>query len=152
NIAHRPFAKPFFNNIGQNPRSSDRAFLLPGEPADLDVLACSLPVELACSLPVELALPAVNRWVGMMRRTGSKCPWVPLWASPLLIEVKLILLILVLIGPKVAHGATITVEPQSKGQPSSVLVDGKLEPSDGDQFRLKTGALSNAVISFRSDG
>ena len=117
---------------------------MPGEPADLDVLACSLPVE--------FALPAVNRWVGMMRRTGSKCPWIPLWASPLRIEVKLILLILVLIGPKVAHGATITVESQSKGQLSSVLVDGKLEPGDGDQFRLKTGSLSNAVVSFRSDG
>src|SRR5262245_30569901 len=88
----------------------------------------------------------------MMRRTGSKCPWIPLWASPLRIEVKLILLILVLIGPKVAHGATITVESQSKGQLSSVLVDGKLEPGDGDQFRLKTGSLSNAVVSFRSDG
>jgi len=74
-----------------------------------------------------------------------------LWGSPLLIEVKLILLILV-IGANVAHGATITVESRSKGQPSSVLVDGKLEPGDGDQFRLKTGSLSAAVISFRSDG
>jgi invasion protein IalB len=87
-----------------------------------------------------------------MRRTGSKCLWIPFWGSPLLIEVKLILLILVLIGAKVAHGATITVESRSNGQPSSVLVAGKLEPSDGDQFRTKTGSLSNAVISFRSDG
>ena len=87
-----------------------------------------------------------------MMRTGSKCLWIPFWGSPLLIEVKLILLILVLIGAKVAHGATITVESRSNGQPSSVLVAGKLEPSDGDQFRTKTGSLSNAVISFRSDG
>src|SRR5215467_4581681 len=87
-----------------------------------------------------------------MRRTGSKCPWIPFWGSPLLLEVNLILLILVLIGAKVAHGATITVESRSKGQSSSVLVDGKLEPRDGDQFRIKTGSLSNAIISFRSDG
>src|SRR5215467_497071 len=87
-----------------------------------------------------------------MRRTGSKCPWIPFWGSPLLLEVNLILLILVLIGAKVAHGATITVESRSKGQPSSVLVAGKIELGDGDQFRLKTGFLSNATISFRSDG
>ena len=74
-------------------------------------------------------------------RTGSKRPWI-----------KLILPIFVLTGATVADGATITVESRSKGQPSSVLVDGKLEPGDGDQFRTKTGSLSNAVISFRSDG
>jgi invasion protein IalB len=87
-----------------------------------------------------------------MRRTGSKCPWIYSWFPPLLLEVKLILLIFVLIGAKVSHGATITVESRSKGQSSSVLVDGKFEPRDGDQFRIKTGNLSNAVISFRSDG
>src|SRR5215467_9370609 len=87
-----------------------------------------------------------------MRRTGSKCPWIPFWGSSLLLAVIFIILILLLIGAKVAHGATITVESRSTGQSSSVLVDGKLEPRDGDQFRIKTGSLSNAIISFRSDG
>src|SRR5215831_10135515 len=81
-----------------------------------------------------------------MGRTGSKCPWIHLWGPPLL------LLILVLIGAKVAHGAAITIESRSKGQPSLVLVDGKIEVGDGEQFRLKTGFLSNAIVSFRSDG
>ncbi|HKD26254.1 MAG TPA: invasion associated locus B family protein [Xanthobacteraceae bacterium] len=74
-----------------------------------------------------------------------------MWGPPLLLEVKLILLILVLIGAKVAHSATITIESRGKGQ-SLVLVDGKIEQGDGDQFRLKTGFLSNAIVSFRSDG
>src|SRR5215470_5342444 len=87
-----------------------------------------------------------------MRRTGSKCPRIYLWGPRLLLELKLILLILVLIGAKVAHGAAVTIEPRSNGQPSLVLVDGKLEKGDGDQFRSKTAFLSNAVVSFRSDG
>jgi len=87
-----------------------------------------------------------------MRRTGSRCPWIHLWGPPFLLEVKLILLILVLIGAKVAHGATVTIESRGKGQPSSVLVDGKIEPGDGDRFRLQAGFLSNAIVSFRSDG
>jgi invasion protein IalB len=87
-----------------------------------------------------------------MRRTGSECPRIRLRGPPLLLEAKLILLILVLIGAKVAHGATITIGSRSEGQPPLVLVDGKIEPGDGAQFRLKTSFLSGAIVSFRSDG
>src|SRR5260370_25740761 len=86
-----------------------------------------------------------------MRSTASKCPWIDLCRPPSLLDVKLILLILVLIGANVAHGATVTVESRSDGQPALVLVDGKLERGDGDQFRFKTGFLSTAIVSFRSD-
>jgi len=55
-------------------------------------------------------------------------------------------------GAKVAQGATITIESRGKGQPSLVLVDGKIEFGDGDQFRSKTAFLSNGIVSFRSDG
>src|SRR5260370_27894384 len=87
-----------------------------------------------------------------MRSTASKCPWIDLCRPPSLLDVKLILLILVLIGANVAHGATVTVESRGEGQPSLVVVDGKLESGDGDQFRCTTGFLSNAIVSFRSAG
>lgn len=87
-----------------------------------------------------------------MRRTGSECPRIRLRGPLFLLEAKLILLILVLIGANVAHGATITIGSRSEGQPSLVLVDGKIEPGDGAQFRLKTSFLSGAIVSFRSDG
>jgi hypothetical protein len=51
-----------------------------------------------------------------------------------------------------AQAAIISVEPSVRGQPALVLVDGGLEPGDGDQFRSKTSFLSKAIIAFRSDG
>jgi hypothetical protein len=51
-----------------------------------------------------------------------------------------------------ACGATILVKPAANNGPASVIVDGDLEASDGDQFQLKTSFLSKAVVSFRSDG
>jgi hypothetical protein len=51
-----------------------------------------------------------------------------------------------------AQSATISVKPSVNGQPALVLVDGDLEPGDGDQFRSKTSFLSKAIVAFRSDG
>src|SRR5215510_13776771 len=51
-----------------------------------------------------------------------------------------------------AQAAMISVEPSVSGQPALVLVDGDLDPGDGDQFRSKTSFLSKAIVSFRSDG
>jgi hypothetical protein len=52
-----------------------------------------------------------------------------------------------------ATAATITIKSNQNGnQPALILVDGDLEPSDGDDFRSMTNFLSKAVIAFHSNG
>src|SRR5262245_43044833 len=78
----------------------------------------------------------------------SECLWVSR-AGPLM---RLITVLLALTVGSAAHAATIVVKPAADGRPARVIIDGDLDPNDGDQFRSKTNFLSKAIISFRSDG
>ena len=51
-----------------------------------------------------------------------------------------------------AGAATITVVPASGNTPAVVGVQGMLRSEDIEEFRLKIGNLSNAVVAFESDG
>jgi hypothetical protein len=62
----------------------------------------------------------------------------------------LIALLLVFAAP--ASAATITVEPANGNTPTIVGLQGKLRSEDIEEFRLKIGNLSNAVVVFESDG
>jgi hypothetical protein len=63
-----------------------------------------------------------------------------------------ILAALALTAANIAGAATITIDSAPDGKSALVTVDGVFESNDGDQFKSKTGFLSKAIVSFRSDG
>ena len=75
----------------------------------------------------------------------ARCCYLALQVGPFI-------LVSVLASVSIACAATITIESRGDQQPALVFVDGRLEPRDDHQFRIKASPISKALVSFRSDG